>query len=73
MQPLRCAPLKQTMHIGPLASDHEFNQLLVSRFAIVESTVEGRAQLEGLKKDVLATLYHQVVFTHSDTAVRSIW
>ena len=58
--------------IGPFTSDQEFNQFLVSRLAFMESTDEGRAELEGLKSDVLATPCRQVTFTHSDIAARNI-
>ena len=64
--------------IRPLSQsgvDQEFNQSLVSRFTFtgMESSDEGRAELEGLKSDVLATPCRQVVFTHSDSiAARNI-
>jgi thiamine kinase-like enzyme len=57
---------------GPFTSDQEFNQFLVSRLAFMESTVEGQAELDGLKNDVLATPCRQVVFTHSDIAACNI-
>jgi aminoglycoside phosphotransferase (APT) family kinase protein len=70
-QPLSDA-LLSNRPCGPFTSDQEFNQFLISRLAFMESTEEGRAELEGLKNDVLATPYRQIVFTHSDIAARNI-
>jgi aminoglycoside phosphotransferase (APT) family kinase protein len=57
---------------GPFTSDQEFNQFLVSRLAFMESTDEGRAELEVLRNNVLTTPCRQVVFTHSDIVARNI-
>jgi thiamine kinase-like enzyme len=51
---------------GPFASDQEFNQFLLSRFEFMKQTIEGQAELEDLKKEVLNCPPRRVVFTHSD-------
>ena len=46
--------LSQTTDVMGVDLSQEFNQFLVSRFEFMESSDEGRAELESLKNDVLA-------------------
>jgi len=57
---------------GPFASYRDFNQFLLSRFEFMNVTTEGRAEFEGLKKEVLGGEQRHVVFTHSDIVPRNI-
>jgi serine/threonine protein kinase len=65
-------PLLSNKPCGPFNSGREFNQFLISRLAFMESTDEGRAELEVVKNDVLKTPHRRVVFTHSDIVARNI-
>jgi thiamine kinase-like enzyme len=57
---------------GPFTSYQEFSRFLVSRLAFMDSTEEGRAELDVVKNEVLKTPCRGVVFTHSDIVARNI-
>jgi serine/threonine protein kinase len=57
---------------GPFASDQEFNRFLLSRFEFMKQTIEGRAELEDLVKEVQSCPRRRVVLTHSDIMPRNI-
>ena len=71
MQPISDS-LLSNKPCGPFTSGQEFNQFLTSRLAFMESTDDGRAELEDVKNDVLKTPHRRVVFTHSDIVARNI-